>query len=145
MLNGDISNRQSPIIAFNLDNLLFTKEESKDSLVKKLSKLIKTDKQKFLSKEVDKNFVNKINNLWIKHPYSIYFITFTPYKEELFSILDKNSVSYTSLEEFLEWDDIRIRCSNNYFMYYFDTDENLLSYISTSNALHIDELPNRIK
>lgn len=103
-----------------------------------------SDKSKFVNQDVDMTFVHKINNIWIKHPYSIYFITFTPYLDDLFTIMDKYAISYTSIIQIFEWEDLRRACGLQY-MYYFDSDKELLSYISTKNALHIDELPNIIK
>lgn len=144
MLHGDISNKQAPVIAFNVDNLLFKQEQEDSSLINKMKSLVQSDRKKFISKDVDMTFVHRINNIWIKHPYSIYLITFSPYKDDLFTILDKNLVNYTSLVEMFEWEDVRHRCRLQ-FTYYFDNDEELLSYISMNNALHIRELPLLIK
>lgn len=142
MLRNDISNKQAPIIAFNIDNTLFNNKDS-INLFNKILESIKSDKTKYISREINKDFVNQINNIWVKHPYSIYFITFTNYSNELYDILDKNAVAYTSLVELQEWQDLRYRCELQY-MYYFDTDEELLSFISKGNALHIDTLPQYI-
>lgn len=144
MLHNDISNKQAPILAFNVDNLLFKEKQGESSLIDVVKSLVQSDRKKFVNRDVDMTFVNRINNIWIKHPYSIYLITFTPYKDDLFTILDRNLVNYTSLVELFEWDDIRHRCGLQ-FTYYFDNDEELLSYISMNNALHIRELPLLIK
>ena len=144
MLHNDISNKQAPILAFNVDNLLFKEEQGESSIIDRVKSLIQSDRKKFISRDVDMTFVNKINNIWMKHPYSIYLITFSPYKDDLFTILDRNLVNYTSLVELFEWEDIRHRCRLQ-FTYYFDSNEELLSYVSTSNARHIRELPLLIK
>ena len=144
MLNGDISNKQAPVLAFNVDNLLFKEEQGESSIIDRVKSLVQSDRKKFINRSVDMTFVNKINNIWIKHPYSIYLITFSPYKDDLFTILDRNLVNYTSLVELFEWEDIRHRCRLQ-FTYYFDSNEELLSYVSTSNARHIRELPLLIK
>lgn len=143
MLRNDISNKQAPIIAFNIDNLLFSNKDSSINLFNKILESIKSDKTKYISREINKDFVNQINNIWTKNPYSIYFVTFTNYSNELYDILDKNAVAYTSLVELQEWQDLRYRCELQY-MYYFDSDEELLSFISKGNALHIDTLPQYI-
>lgn len=143
MLRNDISNKQAPIIAFNIDNLLFSNKDSSITLFNKILESIKSDKTKYISREINKDFVNQINNIWTKNPYSIYFVTFTNYSNELYDILDKNAVAYTSLVELQEWQDLRYRCELQY-MYYFDSDEELLSFISKGNALHIDTLPQYI-
>ena len=144
MLHNDISNKQAPILAFNVDNLLFKEEQGESSIIDRVKSLIQSDRKKFISRNVDMTFVNKINNIWMKHPYSIYLITFSPYKDDLFTILDRNLVNYTSLVDLIEWEDVRHRCGLQ-FTYYFDNDEELLSYVSMNNALHIRELPLLIK
>ena len=144
MLHNDISNKQAPILAFNVDNLLFKEEQGESSIIDRVKSLIQSDRKKYISREVDNTFINRINNIWIKYPYSIYFITFSPYKDDLFTILDRNLVNYTSLVDLIEWEDVRHRCGLQ-FTYYFDNDEELLSYVSMNNALHIRELPSLIK
>lgn len=144
MLHNDISNKQAPILAFNVDNLLFKEEQGESSIIDRVKSLIQSDRKKYISREVDNTFINRINNIWIKYPYSIYFITFSPYKDDLFTILDRNLVNYTSLVDLIEWEDVRHRCGLQ-FTYYFDNDEELLSYVSMNNALHIRELPLLIK
>jgi len=144
MLHNDISNRQAPILAFNVDNLLFKKKQGKSSIIDKVKSIIQSDRKKYINRDIDMKFVNMINNIWMKHPYSIYFITFYPYKDDLLTILDRNSVNYTSLEELFEWDELRRRCELQ-FTYYFDNDAELLSYVSMNNALRIRELPLIIK
>lgn len=144
MLHNDISNKQAPILAFNVDNLLFKKKQGKSSIIDRVKSLIQSDRKKYTNRDIDMTFVNMINNIWMKHPYSIYLITFYPYKYDLLTILDKNSVNHTSLEELFEWDELRRRCALQ-FTYYFDNDEELLSYVSMNNALHIRELPLLIK
>lgn len=143
MLRNDISNKQAPILAFNIDNLLFNNKDNSINLFSKVIESLKSDKTKYISREINKDFVNLINNIWTKHPYSIYFITFTNYSNELYDILDKNAIAYTSLVELQEWQDIRYRCELQY-TYYFDINEELLSFISKGNALHIDMLPQYI-
>ena len=144
MLHNDISNKQAPILAFNVDNLLFKEKQGESSIIDRVKSLIQSDRKKYISREVDNTFINRINNIWIKYPYSIYFITFSPYKDDLFTILDRNLVNYTSLVDLIEWEDVRHRCGLQ-FTYYFDNDEELLSYVSMKNALHIRELPLIIK
>lgn len=144
MLHNDISNKQAPILAFNVDNLLFKEKQGKSSIIDKIKNLIQSDRKKYINRDIDMTFVNIINNIWMKHPYSIYLITFSPYKDDLFTILDRNLVNYTSLVDLIEWEDVRHRCRLQ-FTYYFDNDEELLSYVSMNNALHIRELPSLIK
>lgn len=144
MLGGDISSKQAPIIAFNIDNLLFNEAKEEETFLEKFKGLFKFTSQKYTLENVNNMFVNQVNSIWIRHPYSIYFITFSSYLDDLFTILDKKLVSYTSLVKLSEWEEVRERCMLEY-MYYFDNDEELLSYVSTKNALHISKLPLIIK
>jgi hypothetical protein len=146
MLHGDISNRQAPIIAFNVDNLLFNEDSaSKGALHNFLSKF-KTEKSKLLSKGVDTKFLSILSNIWNSYDYSIYLVTFheeNDYEEFLIDILDKNMATYTSIIKFSNWEDLR-EISNLQYAYYFDNDEELISYVG-AGALHINEIVNIIK
>ena len=144
MLGGDISNKQAPIIAFNIDNLLFSREIKQTSIFNKIKDKLINANDEYRNKEVDKSFVDRVNNIWINHNYSIYFITFTNNFDSLTSIIAENSISYTSILKKDNWKDLRDEC-NSRFIYYFDNDEELLSYLSAGNALHIKELSNIIK
>lgn len=145
MLHGNLSNRQAPIIAFNVDNLLFMDEVKSTALQKLLSKF-KTEKSKMQSREINTDFVNILNNLWNSYDYSIYLITFNKeeeYEECLYDILDKNGACYTLLIKYSTWDELR-EINSLQYTYYFDTNEELISYLG-AGALHIKEIHNILK
>jgi peptidoglycan/xylan/chitin deacetylase (PgdA/CDA1 family) len=146
MLRNDISNRQAPVIAFNIDELLFLDKPVENmKMLEKLKWKAMSDKQKYLSRPLNKDFISIIDKLWSKYTFSIYFITFrVDLVEELYAILDKYNVNYTSLVPMYEWEELRRACELQY-MYYFDNNLELLSYIGQHNALTIDKLPSIIK
>lgn len=141
MLGGDISNKSAPILAFNLDSLLFTEEVEKRPLGTKIKGFLAGINWADSDKKVDKNFVGQISELWVKHPFSIYLVTLSGDFEKLQKKLDEYSVPYTSLVCFDSLEEVRDRCNMEY-LYYFDSNEENLSFMSCNNAKHIDELPN---
>jgi hypothetical protein len=143
MLGGDLSNRQAPILAFCIDELLF-KEAPLTTTLQRLKYRMLSETQKFLTRPLNKDFITIIDNLWNKYSYSIYFITFHPFEEQLYKVLDDNNVNYTKLIYVDEWDDLRRACHLQY-TYYFDRNGERLSFIGSTNALHIDELPHIIR
>lgn len=136
MLGNDISNRQAPILAFCIDNLVIEEKEEASKLSKYLPKILRREKTTY---KIDEDYVNLINHIWNNYSYSIYFVTFHREKQEFYyELLDTCNVNYTSLEV-NHVEAIRRSCLLQY-TYYFDNDEELLSYISMSNALHYDKL-----
>lgn len=139
MLHGDISNRVAPFIAFNIDNLLF-KEETNKSFIKNLIKFFTSDKQRFFNRDINEDFLRKLNYIWNKYFLSIALISFYPrYEKEYNKFLEKYNVPFSSLIFIHEWEELRRRCHSD-FIYYFDNNEELISYISSPNAYHIDYL-----
>lgn len=140
MLGNDISNKQAPILAFNIDSLVIEKKEvARD--YKFLPKMFRGEK---ITYELDNVFINLINYVWSYYPYSIYFVTFHEEKMDFYyELLDAHKVNYTTLE-LNSKETIRQSCTLHY-TYYFDNDEEMLSYISMHNATTCDSLLNVIK
>ena len=140
MLGNDISNKQAPILAFNIDSLVIEKKEvARD--YKFLPKMFRGEK---ITYELDNVFINLINYVWSYYPYSIYFVTFNEEKMDFYyELLDAYKVNYTTLE-LNSKETIRQSCTLQY-TYYFDNDEEMLSYISMHNATTCDSLLNVIK
>lgn len=135
---NDISNRQSPILAFNIDNLLFAPPSQPSTFIAKLQWKFKSEDEKLLDRPFNKDFINMINYIWNKFDYSIYFITFnTHLVDNLYEKL--SNINYTSLISISDKEELRGACEKQFY-YYFDTDEEILSYISKPNALHLDQL-----
>lgn len=146
MIKGNISNRTAPIIAFNVDLLFMDNVDSATTTLQKLKmKMLTLHKSKLATKKLDRGFISIIDRLWNKYTYSIYFVNLEEDKqEELYSILDQNNVNYTSLQIIRSREELREVCELQY-TYYFDKDEERLSYLSCNNALSIKELPTIIK
>lgn len=139
MLRGDISNRQAPILAFNLDNLLF-KESKRPSnrFTKFMSKFVPNND--YFSREINKQFIELLSSVWASRPYSIYLISFRPDLEiELNEMLLTMSICYTSLVCIDDIEELTHSCRYHY-TYYFDSDDSLLSQVGTSNARNITEI-----
>jgi hypothetical protein len=138
MIRGDISNKQSPILAFNLDNLLFT--EKKEGLFNSIIKTFSSEKTKFLDRPTNKDLKRDLELLWDKYNFSIYLVSFQPdsYELELLDKLAQENFCFTRIE-FLESKE-ELRENMNRYTYYFDTDESLLSFMSSNGAVHYNQL-----
>ena len=144
MLRGDISNKSAPILAFNIDNLLFEEHKEKYSIINTLKKKLTSDKKQFFDREINKVIVTTLNRIWTRYNFSIYFVTMYPeYKDDYYNILDKNGVNYTSLVSFNSREDLR-ETSLLQYTYYFDNDFELISFVG-AKAQHIEELQNILK
>lgn len=144
MLRGDISNKQAPIIAFNIDNLLFEDYDDMNPILRAIKLKLTPEKKLFLKRKVNKVIVNVINRLWARYDYSIYLITMHPeYVEDYYGILDKNDVNYTTIVSFDNWNALR-DISLLQYTYYFDNNEELISFVGVK-AQHIKELQNILK
>lgn len=136
MLGNDISNRQAPILAFCIDNLIKEEQYEESKFGKFLPSIFKQTHVKYT---MDKDYINLINHIWNNYSYSIYFVTYYEEKREYYyKLLDEWNVNYTTLEVNNK-EAIRQSCALQY-TFYFDNDEELLSYISSSNAVHYDNL-----
>jgi hypothetical protein len=144
LLRGDISNKQAPIIAFNVNNLLFEDYKDMNPILRAIKFKLSSETKLFFGRKINKVIVNTINRLWGKYDYSIYLITMHPeYKQEYYNILDENEVNYTSLVSFDNWDELR-EISLLQYTYYFDDNEELISFVG-AKASHIKELQNILK
>lgn len=144
MLGGNISNKSAPILAFNVDNLLFKDIPRDNSLLSNIKAKITPEKKMFLNREIDLHMVNQLNILWARYDYSIYLVTMHPeYRGDLFTLLDGHEVNFTSLVSFNSREELR-DISFLQYTYYFDSDEELISFVGVK-AQHIKELPNILK
>jgi hypothetical protein len=130
MLHGDISNRQAPIIAFNLDNLLY---ENKSKSIFNM----------FKPRSLNQNFLDIVNNIWYNYEFCIYLISASPVGET-YRKLEEVDIQFTSAVHYVGVDNLRRQCQYRYQLY-VDSDKDLLSQISSSNAIHLDDLPNYIR
>lgn len=142
MLNNDISNRTAPIIAFNVDNSLFVKEQKRDfidNMAHKFNTYMKNDRYLYFHREVDSHFKAVVNNVWNSHTVTIVMVTMTPYEDELSELLYEEGVYHTRVASVLDIKMLRDLVKFT-FLYYFDTDRECLSVLSASNGLHMSEI-----
>ena len=132
MRYGDISNRSAPIIAFNVDNLLFINEKE-DSLFDKIKLFFGSNKK------VDYVFLDIVNNIWTRYDLSVYMITYSDDTDSIHSLLDEHHVNYTDVMQYHGVDNLRRLVDNRFFLY-VDNDESLLSKIGRKNAINISNL-----
>jgi hypothetical protein len=137
MLHGDISNHEASIIAFNIDNLLFL-DKKNDNFFNKLIGGFESDKRKYFNRSVNKEFLNRVLYVWRNYPYSIYFVTFQKFQQDIENFLVDKTVTFTRLEYFDNLDDLRYAVNQRYY-YYFDSDASIISYMSSNGALNMSE------
>lgn len=144
MLNGDISNRESPILAFGVDSLLFSEEQKNKSLKQKFIRAFGDEKSKHFNREVSTVFEDSLRTLWDRYNYSIYLVTYNESYikayEELFAEIDlcyTRIVSFDSLEELRRF--VYNRCT-----LYFDSDLQRISTISSNKAVNFKDLWNYV-
>lgn len=150
MLHGNISNKSAPIIAFNVDNLLFREPKEgeltlKEKLLNKFVNMSNNHKSIYFNRPLNEVFVAQLSYLWHKHNVAVYLVTFFPdYHDDLVDLLLKENVPFSRIEGVEEWEElsklVRLR-----YMYYFDTDLELVSYLSSNNAMSFYDLPKVLK
>ena len=127
---NDISNRQAPIIAFNLDNLLY--EEKSKSIF-----------DAFKPRKLNQTFLDVVNNIWYQYEFSVYLVS-KEQVSETYSKLEDVDILYTSAIHYTGEDNLR-RMLNYRFHLYVDKDRELLSVLSCRNAIHIDDIQDYIR
>lgn len=135
---GNISNQTAPIVAVNVDNILFAPKE--DSFINQIKKFLHFDAEhfKYFNRNINQENVYLLNNIWSKNDISLYLITFTDYHDEIAEILNLEDVFYTRLQKAPGVDWLRRKCMYGY-SFYFDSDVELLSVLSVDNAKNISE------
>jgi hypothetical protein len=127
---NDISNRQAPIIAFNLDNLLYKKTAKKFLFFN------------YEKEEPNQIFVDTVNNVWNKNEVCIYLVTAHDYLlnadfEEF--LTDELMMMYTKLIQHHGIDNLR-RMIFYHFHYFIDNDEEFMSKLSCKNVIHFNNI-----
>ena len=138
MRHGQISNHSAPIVAFNVDHLLFKKKKEEGIVDKVISHILS-----FLEDpEVDYRFVKLLLDVWDnREPYCIYLYTSKTDQEfdDLESFLDERDIRYTRLKPFLPLQAMQFIVANQ-CLFYFDTDIDYITSLGTNNAKHISEV-----
>jgi carboxylesterase type B len=151
MLHNDLSNKTSPILAFNVDNLLFKKDRQKKSsgLRSAVLRFLSEDKvaYDYFDRNINMSFVYAINGIFTGYNFGIYLITtMLNSQEQLDSLTDllyEVDMYYTRLKN-ITVDELRREVEYRY-MYYFDNDDSMLSQVGKSNAIHIKDISLYIK
>jgi hypothetical protein len=151
MKHGDISNYAAPIVAFNIDNLLFKQEEKETGIAKVWDKVVSFGGGKdyvYFNREIDKKFIFTCNNIWNNYNFAIYLVTFMQNDSSIEKLNDMLitdiDLYYTHLESFKDVNDLRTEIDYRYHIY-FDNDTALLAKLGTKRAVSYSELPNYIR
>jgi hypothetical protein len=139
MIGNNISNRQAPYVMFDIDSLLFLEKEK--TVWTKVSDMFKTEEEKYLARPVNQDFINMLHMVWRDHNVCIGLVTFSlldkPSIEKLYEILDKHFVPYTRVFDFMDWEELR---NFGYSIYTFSANDDLISYMSKKEAMHISRI-----
>ena len=147
MKHGDISNRSSPIIAFNFDSLFFTERvKKKEGIVKKVANLFTLDvfkeKSDYFNRELNKENLAYIYKLWKNTDYQIYLVTLKPFVKDIDTFLyeEANFQSYNRIESFATLEELKQEVQQDKYFLYVDSNEYNIAYLGGS-AVHIIDLP----
>ena len=130
MLHGKLSNREAPVIAFNIDNLLYEKRE--DSFF-----------ELFKKPKLNQSFIDIVSNVWHMYDFSIYLVTSLSV-EDTEKKLEGIDIQATKVVHYTGIDNLR-RMLNYRFHLYVDNDGSIISQLGSKNAIHIDDLQNHIR
>jgi hypothetical protein len=130
MKYNDISNREAPIIAFNLDNLLY--EEKSKSLF-----------DIFKPRKLNQNFLDIVNNIWYNFEFSIYLVS-GELTSDTFTRVEDIDIQFTNAIHYTGIDNLR-RMIQYRFHLYVDGDNELISKLSAKNVIHIDDIYNHLR
>lgn len=142
MRGNNLSNKSAPYVLFDIDSLLFIEPEK--NVWKSLKDTFKSHGTKYMERPINLKFINTLTILWHKHDISIGFVTFELHtqkeKEKLEELLAEIFVPYTRLMTYTEWEQLRIFNNSVHSIYTFSANDELLSYISSTSALHISKI-----
>lgn len=139
MKHGDISNHTAPIIAFNVDHLLWEPDDKPvaNSLFKKVVAFFTKVEPK-----LDHRFVKLLSDIW-NSPISFTIYLYTRKTGEEFVLLEEllydNNIAFSRLRQMPNLDEMRFLVANQH-KYFFDTDLNFLGSLGTTNAQPISEV-----
>ena len=140
MLRGDISNRESPILAFNIDNLLFENEQKANSLKQRFVKAFGDERSKHFNRNVSKVFESTLRTLWDRYNYSIYLVTYNDkYIEAYEELFAEIGLCYTRVVSFDSLEELRMFIYNRCTLY-LDSDLQKMSTISSNKAVNFKDL-----
>lgn len=139
MRHGEISNHTAPIIAFNVDNLLYAKSSTPSGLASRLFRSFFDSP----TSSPDLRFIKLLYDIWNgRAPYSIYLFTRREEERKIAALamyLEEYNAYYTSLRTIKPLREMQFFIANQ-CRYFFDTDREYLVSLGTENARHISEI-----
>lgn len=139
MLHNDISNNLAPILAFDMDSLLFVPETEN---TKWYHKILRT-KPSIDKKGFNELLLNVLRSIWMRYDLSVFLVTFKYQDEEvldaLYGRLSEEGVPITNIVFHQEWDDVLYRLNNGRYKYFISSDEDLINYLGR-NCYHITDI-----
>ena len=145
MLNGDLSNKVAPIVAFNLDTLLFTdkilkKDGFLDGILRKVTMSSYNERDDYLNREINTNTLRVISNLWRNYDVTVVLVTFKPFVKDIDTYLydSERFLYYNYVKGFNDLEDVRIKLLSEY-AYFVDNDYNTINSMP-AGAIHIQEI-----
>lgn len=142
---NNLSNATAPIIAFNVDNILFMPKKRTD-IVEKVLRFFSGNNPHYdyFHRDISLNGIDVINNCWLNNEVSVHLLTFTDYSSEIEEILYEQNVYFSRLQKVEGMDWLRRKCRYQY-AYYFDTNDSLISELSINNAQKISDIYKYLK
>lgn len=141
MLHNDISNFESPRLAFDIDSLIFA-DYSPSALDKVLS-IFRTEFYKYIQRPVLQDNIMLINAVWNKTHYAIYLTTGETFTDSqyhrIMDIFQLIELPYTVIVPSQDAFSIRDKITRGYFAYYFSNNDDMLSVVG-KNAYRIDRI-----
>lgn len=137
MLNGNISNAIAPVIAMDLDSLLFT-----ETLGEKKTFFDRFFPKKIRNRTLNQETLKKLKHLWNKYDLQVYLTTFEIKDEDelsdLYDMLNDEGIGVSNIVFHQEWEDIRYRLGNGRYQYFFTGNLDLVLFLG-KNSFHINE------
>lgn len=146
---NDLSNRASPTIVFNIDNLLFKDAPKNKGFSNLISQFLVPDNAlyNYLNRETNQNFVYICNSIYMNYEFSIFLQTSLPETsyEALSAFLNEDlMLYYSSLIHAQDMATLRRRLDLEYYMY-VTNDYAEVREINKGNAIHFTDITQYIK
>ena len=139
MLHGNISSKEAPRIAFDIDSLFFTNEPLDRGIFSRILRHFKTDEEKYFERVI--NDTNRIilEIIWMHTPYSVSLVSFDCLNvTALNEFFTAENFPYTRIECFMEWKEVRRRLDKGIYSYFFTQNSDLQSYLGKNTGSIID-------
>lgn len=147
---GDLSNRTAPILAFNIDTLLFKNEVLKEDGVKEkilnlLTLQILKEQHDYFNRKPDEGNLRLLKTIWEQTDFHIYLVTFKPFVKDIDEFLynDLQFIYYNRVIGFPSLMDVSPLLSTRYTLFVDGSYDNVNAL--GSGAIHVSELPKYLK